>query len=113
MLLRTLQSLDPNTDDHRLLIESFYRLLVKESIGLTRKTRNSRDISLYVGIIAVVGSDRLPHPRSELSAKPQDSLAKDLIESRIILALYFTIFLNQLDNLFPYTPNGTIRRAPG
>src|ERR1700733_11162776 len=35
----------PNTGDHRLLIESFYRLLVKESIGLTRKIRNSRDIS--------------------------------------------------------------------
>jgi hypothetical protein len=46
-------------------------------------------------------------------AKPQDILAKDLIESRIILTLYFTIFLNQLDNLFPYTENGTIRPAPG
>jgi hypothetical protein len=48
-----------------------------------------------------------------LSATPQDILAKDLIESRIILALYFTIFLNQLDNLLPYTPSGTIRRASG
>jgi hypothetical protein len=61
----------------------------------------------------MMGSDRLPHTRLNCPTKPQDILAKDLIESRIILALYFTIFLNQLDNLLPYTPNGTIRCASG
>ena len=48
----------------------------------------------------MAGSDRLPRTRSELSGEAQDILAKDLIESRIILTLYFTIFFNQLDNLF-------------
>ena len=61
-----------------------------------------------------VESDRLPHARSDLPGpKQRDIVAKDLIESRIILTLYFTIFLNQSDNLLPYTPKGTIRRAPG
>ena len=41
-----------------------------------------------------------------------DIVAKDLTEARIILSLYFTIFLNQLDILFPYTPNGTSRPVP-
>jgi hypothetical protein len=51
-------------------------------------------------------------PRSA-RAKPRDIVAKDLIVSRILLSLYFTIFLNQLDNLFPYTENGTIRPDSG
>ena len=41
-----------------------------------------------------------------------DIVAKDLNEGRIILTLYFTIFLNQLDILFPYTPDGTGRSVP-
>ena len=41
-----------------------------------------------------------------------DIVAKNLTETRIILTLYFTIFLNQLDILFPYTPNGTGRSVP-
>jgi hypothetical protein len=40
-------------------------------------------------------------------SRPRRSiLAKQLIEARVLLALYFTIFLNQLDNLSFYTPNG-------
>jgi hypothetical protein len=45
--------------------------------------------------------------------KKRDIVAKDLTVSRILLSLYFTIFLNQLDNLFPYTENGTIRPRSG
>jgi hypothetical protein len=61
-----------------------------------------------------VESDRLPHARSDLPGpKQRDIVAKDLIVSRILLSLYFTIFLNQLDNLLPYTENGTIRPARG
>jgi hypothetical protein len=41
--------------------------------------------------------------------KQRDIVAKDLTASQILLSLYFTIFLNQLDNLLPYTENGTIR----
>jgi hypothetical protein len=46
-------------------------------------------------------------------AQPRDIVAKDQIVYRILLSLYFTIFLNQLDNLFPYTENGTIRPRSG
>ena len=61
-----------------------------------------------------VESDRLPHARSDLPGpKQRDIVAKDLIVSRILLSLYFTIFLNQLDNLLPYTENGTFRPARG
>jgi hypothetical protein len=45
--------------------------------------------------------------------KKRDIVAKDLTVSRILLSLYFTIFLNQLDNLLPYTQNGTIRPRSG
>jgi hypothetical protein len=51
-------------------------------------------------------------PRSA-PAKQRDIVAKDLTVYRILLALYFTIFLNQLDNLFPYTANGRIRPQSG
>jgi hypothetical protein len=44
---------------------------------------------------------------------PRDIVAKDLTASRILLSLYFTIFLNQLDNLFAYTERGTIRPRSG
>ena len=46
-------------------------------------------------------------------AKQRDIVAKDLNASRILLSLYFTIFLNQLDNLFAYTEYGTIRPRSG
>jgi len=41
-----------------------------------------------------------------------DIVAKDLTRLRIILTLYFTIFINQLDILCAYTPNGTGRSVP-
>jgi hypothetical protein len=46
-------------------------------------------------------------------AKQGDIVAKDLTASRILHSLYFTIFLNQLDNLFAYTERGTIRPRSG
>ena len=63
--------------------------------------------------ITAVESDRLPLARCDLPAKQGDIVAKDLTVSRILLSLYFTIFLNQLDNLLPYTQNGTIRPRSG
>jgi hypothetical protein len=60
-----------------------------------------------------MGRDRLPRARGDRPAERRDIVAKDLIWSRILLSLYFTIFLNQLDNLFPYTENGTIRPRSG
>jgi hypothetical protein len=61
------------------------------------------------------GGERSAAARSLRSApaKQRDIVAKDLTMSRILLSLYFTIFLNQLDNLFPYTENGTIRPRSG
>jgi hypothetical protein len=46
-------------------------------------------------------------------AKERDIVAKDLTVSRILLSLYFTIFLNQLDNLSSYTQTGTKQSASG
>jgi hypothetical protein len=63
--------------------------------------------------MAAAESARLPHARCDLPRQPRDIVAKDLIRSRILLSLYFTIFLNQLDNLLPYTENGTIRPGFG
>jgi hypothetical protein len=65
--------------------------------------------------ITARGGERSAAARSlrSAAAKPRDIVAKDLTVSRILLSLYFTIFLNQLDNLFPYTENGTIRPRCG
>jgi hypothetical protein len=46
-------------------------------------------------------------------AQPRDIVAKDQIVYRILLSLYFTIFLNQLDNLFPYTETEQFGPATG
>jgi hypothetical protein len=62
---------------------------------------------------------KVPSPDRALSLlksvppKRRDIVAKDLTASRILLSLYFTIFLNQLDNLLAYTENGTFGLAPG
>jgi hypothetical protein len=61
-------------------------------------------------VISAVDSDWRPRARCDLRRpSPRNIVAKDLTVSPILLSLYFTIFLNQLDNLFPYTENGTIR----
>jgi hypothetical protein len=56
-------------------------------------------------------SERSTGIRAVQSAPVQrrDIVAKDLIAFPIVLSLYFTIFLNKLDNLFAYTDHGTIR----
>jgi hypothetical protein len=64
-------------------------------------------------ITAAVDSDRPPRALRPAPAKKRDIVAKDLTVYRILLSLYFTIFLNQLDNLSAYTPTGTNQPAPG
>jgi hypothetical protein len=59
-----------------------------------------------MGEARTLGFRREPFPPAT------DIVAKDLTATRIILTLYFTIFLNQLDILSPYTPNGTSRSVP-
>jgi hypothetical protein len=97
-----------------VLFQSFYRLLEKESIGLTKSIRNFLRISFEMRITAALESDG-PGARLLESVPPKrrDIVAKDLTASRILLSLYFTIFLNQLDNILAYTENGTIRPRSG
>jgi hypothetical protein len=59
----------------------------------------------------MAGSHRLGALPRSVSGRLPDIVAKDLTMAPIILILYFTIFLNQLDILSPYTPNGTNRSA--
>jgi hypothetical protein len=70
----------------------------------------STDLLLFCVCISI--TTRSGALRAASGQRP-DIVAKDLTGSRVILMLYFTIFLNQLDNLCPYTPNGTNRSTPG
>ena len=45
-------------------------------------------------------------PWRRVVARGEAILAKHLMRPHVLLALYFTIFLNQLDKLRSYTPSG-------
>jgi hypothetical protein len=68
-----------------------------EKINLSHES--SADLFLYISVamyLAAPNERREPRRRGR---RQPDILAKDLTGTRIILTLYFTIFLNQLDIL--------------